>query len=153
MKNEGLENLIKQAESMESGQAEEKAKLDPDYQSAEDVREKCKERAIWIIGGFEAIIGKLKPEAAHLVLTDPMMNDGANKVAAVLEKYPGADVPPWLKRLMAYQEEFQCGMWFAGAFYGIYQADKSIQAEKEKQDQEQDQEQSDEIGRGDKHGA
>lgn len=133
---EALECLVKQAESLEKDQAEQTAKQDPEYQSADDIRAKTKERAIWIIGGFEAVVKKIKPEAATLVLTDPKMDDGVERVTAVLEKYPGAEVPPWIKRLLAYHEEFQCGMWFAGAFYGIYQADQIIKSEKEKQQSE-----------------
>jgi len=131
MSKEGIELLIKQAEAIDNDQAEQVKQADPDFQSAADIRKECEERALWILGGFHMLVSELKPEAAQIVLTDPKLEDGHKKLTDVLVKYPGAGVPPWMEKFLAYSEEFKCGLFFAGVCYGIYKEDEKIQAEKE----------------------
>lgn len=138
---EALQALIVEAESMERDQVTEQEKLQPGYQSPDDIRAACHDRAVWIIGGFEAVMKMIKPAGAGAVLDDQAMLKGVDKVEAVLMKYPGGDVPEWVKRLMSYREEFECGVWVAGVVYGIHQAEKAIAAEQEHQ-AEQDQEEA-----------
>ena len=139
MSKEGIENLIKKAESLEKGEAEQIEKSDPDYKSIEDIRAECKERARWMIGKYHAIAAMMKPEAAKIVLTDPEIEKGIDKLTTVLEKYPTTgELPQWVKKLLDYEEIFTCGLWFAGTTYGLYQVDQAIKAEKEKQKNEQE---------------
>lgn len=137
MSKEGIELLIKQAESLDKGEAEQVQQADPDYMSADEIKQKCRERAAWMIGKYHIAATIIKPEAAAMVLTDPELNKGVDRLAAVLEKYPmDGELPPWVKKLLGYEEVFSCGVWFAGSMYGLHQADKLIQAEKEKQKEE-----------------
>lgn len=138
MSDDDLSGLIRKAEILESKQVLEQQEESPDYESPEQVSDKCRDRAVWIIGGFEAIVSKLQPEASEIVLSDDRLTDGVEKVEAVLLKYPGAEVPEWLKRILVYQEEFQCGMWFAGVLYGIHKANQVMQEDQAEETETKD---------------
>lgn len=102
MSKEGIELLIKQAEAIDNDQAEQVKQADPDFKSDDDIHKECKERALWLLSGFSAIVSSVKPEAAPVVLTDPTVADGHKKLTDVLMKYPGTGVPPWMEKILEY---------------------------------------------------
>lgn len=134
MSKEGIQLLINQAESIEKEQVQQSDKQKPDYKSAAEIHDECQQKAIWIMSAFVGFTQKMKPESAALVLTDPKVEEGVHKLTAVIEKYPGTGVPPWLQKMLVYREEFELAIYFGGTCYGIYQADQLVKEEKTKQE-------------------
>lgn len=135
---EGINLLIHQAENIENDQAEQVKQAAPDYQSAEEIREQCKQKAIWMVGGLEAVLTWLKPEATPHVLTDPVCNDGVKKITDVLVKYPGAELPPWIDKLLTYKAEFLLVGWMLKTGWSVHQVDQAIQEAKAEAEKEKD---------------
>lgn len=129
---DSLQALAVQYERDESEQAAEQEKSKPGYESAEDIRERCRERALWLVGGFEALLSKVKPEATQIVMDDKRCEKGVDAFTDVLMLHPNAEPPAWVLQYMPY---FTLAVWGGSTLYAISEVDKRIQAEKAEQEQ------------------